>query len=98
MEVWSYLAKYKKRFIKLDLKIPDTIVVIQSNNYCYLSYDPKKRGIIRKSELEININDFERIAKSKIDYRYLDEDYYLFVQRTPNYMEFAKTVFTKKGW
>ena len=72
-----------------------------NNNFCYVSYDPVRKGIIKKTELEININDFEKIVTNQIDKRYLDKDYYLFIQRTPagrSEMEFSKAVFNKTGW
>lgn len=56
------LATYEKSLNKLDIRIPDTLVVLGNNNYKYLYYDKKKRGIFRKNELEVTINDFEKIC------------------------------------
>ena len=99
--VWKFFAAHPRSFLKVDIRIPETLVVLGNNNFCYLSYDPVKRGIIKKTELEININDFEKIVEKLIDPRYLNKDYYMFIQRTPagrSEMEFSKAVFNKSGW
>lgn len=62
--VWKFMAHYHKPFLRCDIRIPETFVVMGNNNFCYLKYCPIKRGIIKKTELEININDFERIITS----------------------------------
>lgn len=66
-------------------------------------YDEEKRGIFRKNELDVTINDFENICKNKMDPRYMSEekDYYLMVYRKGNKNcpnEISKTVYTNTSW
>lgn len=68
--IWKTLAtihlqskNFGNKLINLDLRIPETLVVLGPNNYIYMKYDPIKKGIIRKSELDISINEFEGIIQ-----------------------------------
>lgn len=47
--------------MNLDLRIPETFVVLGPNNYIYMKYDPIRKGILRKTELDITLNEFETI-------------------------------------
>ncbi len=70
--MWKFLAMYPKKFIKMNIKIPETLVVLGNNNFCYLTYDPVRKGLRKRTELEININDFEKIVTNQVDKRYID--------------------------
>ena len=68
--IWKFFAKCPANFLKVDIKIPETLVVLGNNNFCYLHYDPKRKGIVKKNELEINVNQFESIVLKNMDPNY----------------------------
>ena len=97
---WQLLAIHPKTLKKLNVRIPHSLVVLGNNNFTWLSYNPKLGGIVRKTELNITLADFEKTLINEVDSRYTKEDFYLLVQRTPGRVEneVSKTVFTNHGW
>ena len=76
---WKEIVNSKKALKRLNIRIPDTLVVLGNNNFFHLQYNELKRGISIKTELDLSVLDFEKICLKKLDSRYKDKDYYLFV-------------------
>lgn len=98
--IWRSLTQCGKSLEKLDVKIPDSFIVLGNNNFFYLYYDPVKKGIFSKTELDVTVNDFENNVAKKIDCRFKEKDFYFFVQRRKGGFdnELSKKLFTKNGW
>lgn len=63
-QVFLESKNYQTKLDFLDVRIPETFVVLGPNNYYYLKYDEDLKGIIWKTELDINLNEFEKIVES----------------------------------
>ena len=58
--LWKTLATCDLNLKLLKgVRLPSSFVVLGNNNHFWLNYDEKKDCIIRKSELQCTINDFE---------------------------------------
>ena len=97
---WKLLALHSKSLEKLKIRIPHSLVVLGNNNFVLLSYDAQKQGIVRKTELDITLNEFEKIILSEVEPKYLKENYYYLLQRTPGRIEneVSKSVFSHHAW
>ena len=97
---WQLLANHPKSLNKLNIPIPNSLIVLGNNSFTWLRYCKQKGGIQRKTEVEITLGDFEKTLISEIDPRYTNEDFYFLVQRTAGRVEneVSKTVFSNHGW
>ena len=58
---WMSLAKTKQEKLNsLKIRIPETIVVLQNNSFCWLRTDEATGKVKKLGELEANLNDFEK--------------------------------------
>ena len=64
--LWKTLAnsQLSLKFLK-GVRLPSSFIVLGNNNHFWLKYDETKGHIIRKSELQSTINDFEASIPSE---------------------------------